>query len=538
MRRNLLLVWAGLITASAGCDVFVDPPPVAVDVPPQQVALSPVRRLTSEELNRTLRDLFRADSLPTVAITEAPGKDFAQEVQGQAVSDLYVDQLRAGAIAVTDAVAANESALLVRAPTGTDDEVAVIDETLQLMLPRAFRRAVADDERQQFVDFFAARRAAGDPFTVAVQLMLQGMLQSPSFIYRLELDGAAADADDRGRVPVSSTEMASRLSYFLTGSMPDDELLQAGINGDLATVEGLQRQVDRLLADPHFVDAMVSFHSQWLDFDRINRTNKNAERFPQYNEALSSSMRREADQFISLLVEEEDSLRALLTTRRTRLMPNLGPIYGVDVPGNDSVVTLPEDRSGILTQAQFLASHGHGLEGSPILRGVFVLERLVCEAPPVPDASVNLSPPEALPDDAPLTNRDRYKQHTQDPVCLSCHVAIDGIGFGLEGYDSIGQHRTVDNGLPVDETGSLAGTRVGGTYEGAVELGQKLADSPVVHDCVARHWFRFANGRREQTADRDDIAAATAAFTAEDTAIPALLRALVATDAFRLRRIQ
>jgi hypothetical protein len=538
MGRILLLAWAGLITAGAGCDLFVGPPQNVVEPPPLTVAPSPVRRLTAEELNRTLRDLFRVSSLPTVEITEDRGKDFAQEVQHQQVADLYVDQLRAGVIAVTDVAAANQAAWLVRQPAGADDEVAVINETLQLLLPRAFRRAVLDDERQRYVDFFASRRQAGDPFTVSVQLMLQAMLQSPSFIYRLELDGSAANADSRGRVPVGSTEMASRLSYFLWGSMPDDELLQAGINGDLATSEGIQRQVDRLLADRRFVDAMISFHGQWLDFDRINSTNKSAERFPQYNQALSSSMRREADQFISLLVEEDTSLRALLTTRRTRLMPNLGPVYGVDVPGNDAAVDLPVERSGILTQAQFLASHGHGVEGSPILRGVYVLERLVCEAPPVPNPSINLTPPEPVDTGAPQTNRDRYRQHTQDPVCLSCHVAIDGIGFGLEGYDSIGQYRTVDNGLPVDDSGSLAGTRIGGGYAGAVELGQKLADSPVVHECVARHWFRFANGRREQTADRDDIAAATAAFTADDTAIPALLRALVVTDAFRLRRIQ
>jgi hypothetical protein len=319
--------------------------------------------------------------------------------------------------------------------------------------------------------------------------------------------------------------------------MPDDTLLQAGIDGRLATTEGLLAEVDRLLADPRHVEAMLSFHRQWLEFDRILTTNKSAQRFPQYNEFTRQAMRREADQFIAMIATEEPTVRALLTSRRTRLLPALGPVYGVDVDTDDQEVELPDDRSGILTQAQFLASHGHALEGSPVLRGVFVLERLVCEPPPIPDASIDITPPtDEGPE--PRTNRERYAQHTNDPVCASCHIGIDGIGFGLEGYDSIGRFRTVDNGFPVDDSGSLDGTRIGGAFSGARELGRKLADSEVVHDCVARHWFRFANGRREQSGDRDDIAAAATALTAADTAIPALLRAIVLTDAFRLRRVR
>ena len=140
MGRILLLAWAGLITAGAGCDLFVGPPPDVVEPPPLTVAPSPVRRLTAEELNRTLRDLFRVSSLPTVEITEDRGKDFAQEVQHQQVADLYVDQLRAGVIAVTDVAAANQAAWLVRQPAGADDEVAVIDDDQLEYVARDARR--------------------------------------------------------------------------------------------------------------------------------------------------------------------------------------------------------------------------------------------------------------------------------------------------------------------------------------------------------------------------------------------------------------
>jgi hypothetical protein len=137
-----------------------------------------------------------------------------------------------------------------------------------------------------------------------------------------------------------------------------------------------------------------------------------------------------------------------------------------------------------------------------------------------------------------VTNRDRYRRHTEDPVCASCHLSIDGIGFGLEHYDSVGRFRATDNGVAVDASGSLEATPVGGTFSGARELGQRLADSDVVHACVARHWFRFATGRREQTIDRADLAAAAAALSTSQTSLPALLRAIVMSDAFRLRSIQ
>jgi len=536
MKGRILALSGLLVTSAVGCGLSPPGDPRPTPAPPQTPP-SPVRRLTAEETNRTLRDLFPAVSLPVVEITEDRGKDFAQEVQRQPVSDLLVEQLRAGIIDVTATLAEDLDVILPREPSDEADEVVVVDELLQGLLPRAFRRAVTDEDRQRFVDFFLDRRAGGDPFAVALQLTLQGVLQSPAFVYRLELDGDVGDADARGRIPVSSVEMASRLSYFLWGSMPDDALLQAGIDGRLATEEGLLAELDRLLADPRHVDAMLSFHSQWLDFDRILTTNKSAERFPEYNEFTRQAMRREADQFIAMIAEEEPTVRALLTSRRTRLLPALGPVYGVDVGSDDEEVELPGDRSGILTQAQFLASHGHALEGSPVLRGVFVLNRLVCEPPPIPDASIDITPPAEEEAEA-RTNRERYAQHTNDPVCASCHIGIDGIGFGLEGYDSIGRFRTTDSGVPVDDSGTLEGTRIGGTFNGARELGEKLADSEVVHDCVARHWFRFANGRREQSGDRDDLAAATTALTAADTAIPALLRAIVVTDAFRLRRVR
>jgi hypothetical protein len=525
-----------LVAVPFACVCVEDDPVVA----PPGAPATPVRRLTAEELNRTLADLFSETVVPVIELTEDRGKDFAQETQRQVVADLFIDQLRAGVNTVTKAVVADTTALLPRQPEDADDEIAVVDEWLQSFLVRAFRRPVDDAERQRYVDFFVARReAAADEFGPALELTLQAILQSPSFLYRLELNSDDDVLDDERRVAVSSIEMASRLSYFLWGTMPDAELLQAGIDGTLSTTEGLTAQAERLLAHPRFLNAALSFHRQWLDFDRILVSNKSPERFPTYNEFVRQAMRREADQFITLILEKDPTLRALLTSRQTRILPGLNSIYGSNATVDDEEVTLPAERSGVLTQAWFLAAGGHAVEGSPVLRGVKILERIVCEPPGTPGGAVDITPPS--PDDgdnASLTNRERYRRHSVDVSCMGCHKAIDGVGFGLENFDSVGQYRTVDNGQPVDASGTLDGTKIGGTYNGAVELGQLLANSSVVHGCVAEQWFRFATGRRAARFDADNLAEVTAAFTADDTNLRTLLSKIVLTDGFRLRKVQ
>jgi hypothetical protein len=524
---RLLVLLLALAVGACECGAPLPPP-----VPPPATPPSPVRRLTVEELNRTLADLFPGTDLPDVVVTEDNGKDFAQQASRQVVSDLYVEQLRAGINAVAEAVFAGADP---RDGAASEDDA--VDAALVDLLPRAFRRPVSDDEVARFKGFFVERKAELG-FVAAYQLLLQAVLQSPAFLYRLELD-ASGEADDRGRIPVSSIEMASRLSYFLWGTMPDDELMQAAVDGKLQNADKLAEQAERMLADPRAMQAIQSFHRQWLDFDRVLQTNKSPERFPQYNEFLRGAMRDEASAFIELVFQQDAKLRTLLTSRQTKLIPALGPVYGVDVSEDGPLVELPPERSGILTQAQFLAARGHAVEGSPVLRGVFVLEKLVCEAPPPPGGDIDTTPPQPEEDgDAPRTNRARYKAHEDQPVCAGCHQPIDGIGFGLEAFDAVGQFRTQDNGFDIDASGTLEQTRVGGTFDGAAALGQKLADSPVVSACVARHWFRFANGRREEAGDQDDLDAVTAEFDGADGDVRVLLRAIVTSDAFRLRSIQ
>ena len=530
LRLLPLLLSGALLLGGLGCGDGCSPSPPPPDVPP-----SPLRRLTEDELNHTLRDLFAGISLPHVTVTEDIGREFEGETSTQQPSDLVVEQLRAGMNAVSAAAVSHKDLLLPLQPTGPEEYAAAANALIDAFLPRAFRRPVVPSEASLFRAFFDERAAEAD-FDSALQLLLQAILQSPSFLYRFELAPTAGDGT--GRVLVEPYEMASRLSYFLWASMPDQELFEAARTGELWREDIVMAQARRMLADPRAEDAILSFHRQWLEFDRILQINKDASVHPTYNETLRQSMREEANRFILDVFINDGTLRSLLTSRTTHVNAVLAQLYGIPAPAATwERSELPADRAGILTQAQFLASHAHAVDPSPVLRGVFVLNRLLCESPPQPAGNINITPPSEQDEGgAGRTNRERYRAHEDIPSCKSCHVAIDGIGFGLEGFDAIGASRTQDNGRPVDASGSLEATAVGGTFTGAAQLAQILADSDQVERCVLNHWFRFGMGRHELPVDEPDLLAVREAFRAADGDVRELLVALVASDSFRTRK--
>lgn len=498
------------------------------------VAPAPMRRLTEEELHRTLRDLFPGIELPAVELNDGEGKGFEGDVARQTPSDLVVEQLRAAANAVSAAAVARLDLLLPRQPADAADEAAVGHELVASFGPRALRRPLEAREIDAYEAFFDAQLAEHN-FPVAVELLLQAFLQAPSFIYRIE--AGVGPADDRGAVALGAYEVANRLSYLLWGSMPDAALFQAAKENALRTPEQLESQARRMLADDRAREAVLSFHRQWLDFDKVLAANKDAATYPQWNDELRRSVRTEADKLIEEVWQGDATLRSLFTTRTTRVNASLAALYGVPAPAEEwGLVELPEDqRAGVLTQAAFLAGRAHAVYPSPVLRGVFVLERILCEATPPPMAGISTDPPDAADEPAPTTNRQRYAQHTFDPVCQECHVGIDGIGMGLESYDAIGAYRTLDNGLPVDNSGNLDGTSVGGSFQGGPGLAALLAESKVVHECAVRHWLDFAHGRAEEREDQAQFTEVNSAFAAADGDLRELLVAIVKSPAFRTR---
>jgi hypothetical protein len=250
-------------------------------------------------------------------------------------------------------------------------------------------------------------------------------------------------------------------------------------------------------ARPRAQLAIADFNRQWLDFDRLLTQNKDSDTYPGWTDSLRDSMAKESNLFVEHVFGKEGSgtISELLTSTTSFVDKELGDLYGVK--GDDfEKVELPPERAGILTRGTFLASQAHSTNGSPPLRGVAVLDALLCDRPPPPPPSANTATPVNDPN-APKSNRELFEERTAPAGCQGCHKSINGIGFGFEEFDSIGQFRTTDNDKPVNATGELVGTDVDGKFNGAAELAQTLSQSAQVQYCVVRNFYRYAHGREE-----------------------------------------
>lgn len=397
---------------------------------------------------------------------------------------------------------------------------------------RAYRRPLSAEERANYV----AVMDEAETFDDGMRLVVQTMLQSPNFLYVVEL--SLPDPGSDNIAVMDGFELASRLSLFLWNSIPDPELLDAAGDGTLDTPDGLREQALRLLQDSRARDAIASFHTQWLGVDELEHTTKDTDMFPEWNLSMSAAMKSEMERFAQAVVLQGDGkLETLLSADFTYIDDPLFDLYGVAKPEGhnigDPVALDPNERAGLLTQAAFLAAHAHPDQSGPIQRGVEVRTNLLCTPPPPPPPGINAIPPNPDPD---ATTREIFEEHTSNPECAGCHELIDGIGLGFEGYDAVGAYRESQNGLPVDQSGNVLGSDVDGEFDGAVELAAKLATSDDVRSCVARQWFRYAFGRIEDTGgDACSLEVLDAAFAQSDYDVRELMVALVQTDAFRYR---
>jgi len=293
------------------------------------------------------------------------------------------------------------------------------------------------------------------------------------------------------------------------------------------------------VGDEKVKGAMLEFHRQWLELDRLDReSNKDPMAYPSFTPALKTAMREESDRFIGdVMTKGDGSLKSLLTSPKTFVNADLAKLYGVTAPATDwaPVMLNGGERAGFLTRANFLTSHAHSLSGSPPLRAVSIMRRLMCATLPPPPADADTSPPKPDPNGAAKTNRQLFEARTVG-ACLGCHGTINPIGFGLENYDAIGGYRTIDNGLPVDATGALKDIDVAGPFTGGIELSQRLADSAQVRLCMTGQWYEYALGRDRDASDDCKIDALDKALAAAGGNIREMLVALTKTDDFMFRR--
>lgn len=513
----------------------VDPnnPSQPLDCSKPAPGAAPVRRMTRAEYNNTVRDLL--------GDTTQPAQDFALEEEALGFNNNAANLVTSAALAEKYMLAAEGIAQRATA-VGTErigcDPVALGSEAcaqqfIQTFGKRAFRRPLTGDEATLLMGQFSAGLADGD-FVSGIQMVIETALQAPPFLYRVEL-GVAPLAGETA-VRLSDWETASRLSYLLWGSMPDEALFSAAEQGKLDAREDIEAQARRMLQDPKAHDAVATFHEQWLDYERIANVGKDAATFPEWNAEIGPLMREETRLFLDDAVfGEGGGLSYLLSSPNSFLDAKLAAFYGVAAPAGAGFTRVTLDagqRAGVLTLGSLLTINAHSNQTSPVHRGKMVRELLLCDAIPPPPPEVMIKAPEPDPNS---TTRERFAQHSADGACKGCHTLMDPLGFGFESYDGMGRFRTSENGVPIDASGELTGTDVDGTFTGAVGLAAKLAASKEVQSCYATQWFRFAYGRGENTGDACSLATLTTKLSAANGDIKELLVALTQTDAFLYR---
>ena len=545
IRTTPLHALLGAAIALAACTGNIGDPPgdvgqsqAAVCAEGLQPGASPIRRMTRAEYNNTVRDLLGDDSRPADAfVVEEEALGFNNQATALGVTQLLAEQYMEASEAIA-AKAAQDLDVLVGGDPAVQGADACAEHFIETFGRRAFRRPLDGSEVSRLMNVFTWGNAEFD-FSSGIQLVLQAMLQSPHFLYRVEF--GMPDPVQGDVVALNHYEIASRLSYLLWNSMPDDQLLDAAAAGELGTKEDVAAQARRMLDDPRARQAVANFHEQWLELGKILTLSKDTSIYPDYSDDLRPLWKTETEAFLDHVVfDGEGDVATLLTADYSVMNGELAAFYGIEGGPTgeawEKVAVDPTQRAGLLTQASILAKNAKPNQSSPIHRGKFVRERLLCQMLPPPPNNIKIEPPDIDPN---ATTREKFAEHDANPACSGCHSLMDPIGFGFEHYDAIGKWRAEDHGLPVDASGELAQTRdpaIEGPFDGAVELAGRLAESDQVRQCVVTQWFRFGYGRGEGEEDQCTLDEVNQAFAASGYNIKELLVALTQTDAFNYRR--
>jgi hypothetical protein len=504
---------------------------------PKAAGLLPLRRLTSREYLNTARDLL-GDT--TLGVADVPGEsdDLSNNAfpfrQPNVIGTLDAGNLQAAAEALATNIASKLSTVLPCTPANAAAETDCAAQFITTFGAKAYRRPLGPTEVSDLTALYqTARSTLALDFKGAIDVLIEAILQAPGFVYHWEMDPGAA-IKDGSVVQLGNYQVANRLSYFLWGTMPDAALFAAAAGGELATADGIQTQVERMLMDPKAHDMIADFIDDWLDVNVIASRPKDPNIYSMWNQDLAAAMETEFRSYGSSAVFGTGLFSDLLTGTTSSVNQALGTIYGVSgVTGAaPQPVTFPAtQRGGLLTLAGFLTVTGATDGSSPVRRGHAVLTRLLCGV--LPDPPANVPPPQ--PPTAGLTTRQRFTEHDQNACTGQCHSAMDPPGFGFEHYDGVGQYRTTDQNLPVDSSGSIVLDGETQTFPDAVALGEMLAASPQVQTCFATQWMRYALNRWDTSADLASIQGATSAFQTAGLNMRDLIAAVATSRTFRYR---
>jgi hypothetical protein len=521
-----------IAVASTGCGER------AVGITEPEVVGGPalLRRLTPSQYRATVADIFGPE-VPVVARFEKGLRSHGLLAVGTSeagISAFAIEQYDTAAQGVADVVL-GEDHRQQYVPCTPQSEAAFDDDCASVFIehyaPLLFRSPLTEEQSARYLQAARLGTAELGDFYAGLKYALVGMMTSPEFLLRIERD--APDPLRPGIRQLDPYSKATRLSYFLTNSTPDRELLRAAAEGELDTGEGLARQVDRLIASADFEAAVRAFFRDMLEFDLFDDLAKDAEIYPAFNSAVAADAQEQTlRDIIHLLVEQEGDYRDLFTLSQSFMTRPLGIVYRQPVATRDgwekTALSHDGQRRGIQSHISFVALHAHPGRSSPSLRGEAIRNVFLCQEVPDPPADVDFSAvQDASPEDMP-TARDRLHTHNSQPACAGCHKVMDPVGLALENYDGLGTFRAFENGAPIDSSGFLDGM----SYDDATGLANALHDHPETPRCVVEKMYRFAVGRDTVWYEREYMDYLVDAFARKDYRLPALMRVIALSDNF------
>ena len=419
-------------------------------------------------------------------------------------------------------------------PAQAGEEAGCAKRILTTLMRRAYRRPVTDADLQKPLQFYREARAQGD-FAAGIEMALCAVLVSPEFLFRVEPDPAGVAPNTAYRI--SDLELASRLSFFLWSSIPDDQLLDAAIEGRLRSPAVLEQQVRRMLADARSRALVTNFAGQWLHLRNLASTTPDMRLFPDFDDNLRQAFRQETELFVESILRQDRSVLDLLKANYTFVNERLAKHYGIpNVYGSRfRRVTFGEDgvRGGLLRQGSILTVTSYATRTSPVIRGKWVLDNLLGSPPPPPLPAVPALKENTGTGQA-LSMRERLAEHRDNPACSGCHRLMDPVGFSLENYDAVGRWRTLEEGRPIDASGGLPD---GSQFTGVSGLQNALLSRPEVFaGAFTEKLLTYALGRGVEPYDAPAVRKVVREARTKDFRFSSVIMGIVTSTPFQMRR--
>jgi hypothetical protein len=492
-----------------------------------------LRRLTVDQYQNSLNDLLGLKLTLTTELEPDTAQNgfYAIGAARATISPAAAEKFELAAYeAAKQALAADRRATFVGCTPKATTDTACTRQFVEKLGGRAYRRPLTAAESARFVSVAETAQKSLNDFHAGLEFAVAGLLQSPNFLFRVEL--GEPDPANAKRLRYSDYELASRLSYMLWNTTPDSTLLDAASRSELSSNTGLMRESTRLIADPRAQAAFDNFQAERLGLGDLENLSKADSVYKGLNDDLRNALRDDVLRTLSQYTQAGQDFLGLFDTKTAFVTPALAAIYGVSTTGGATSLMKVElsdsaKRSGLLGKPAFLALNAHSNETSPTLRGKYIRERVLCQSIGAPPP--NVVPVLGEPDPNAPTMRDRLKAHATDVTCAACHSQMDPLGLALEHFDAIGRYRADDNGHALDTTGTLDGQ----AFDGALELSQLLRDDPRAAACIASQLYRYATAHVETEGEASQISALVAGFESSGHDFRSLVTQVVASEGFR-----